>query len=185
MSTEFLTIVQLIVSIIFFSVLGLATIESVIKHRKLTLGTLETTIAPMLGGGIVLGLHISFLKISEILSFFGVLLFLTGILIGLIAHHQLNAQIDDFWYARTIPKPRSLYVSGIYSHIRHPLYTSMFLFYLGLALIFPSYIIFGVVFVGFVMIAFTAFAEEKFLNNSFREYSEYKRKTGMFLPKLW
>jgi len=27
--------------------------------------------------------------------------------------------------------------------------------------------------------------EEKFLQEEFAEYKEYKKKTGMFFPKLW
>jgi len=84
--------------------------------------------------------------------------------------------------------PRSLLfhslTEGHYRYIRHPLYTALFLGYLGTVLALQSWTLVAW-FPAFVF-SYLLFAkeEEKVLESGFGEaYRAYRRQTGMFLPK--
>jgi protein-S-isoprenylcysteine O-methyltransferase Ste14 len=85
------------------------------------------------------------------------------------------------------PKPQEdsqLVRQGIYSSVRHPLYTSVILISLGWALVWgsaPAFI------VALSMIPFfhaKARREEQWLRAKFPEYVEYERETNRFIPRL-
>jgi protein-S-isoprenylcysteine O-methyltransferase Ste14 len=74
--------------------------------------------------------------------------------------------------------------SGLYRVVRHPLYSSHFAIYLGYTLLHAH---------AFTLAIYAAFVagqtlrariEERKLSAVFPEYEEYRRTTGMFLPKL-
>ncbi len=111
---------------------------------------------------------------------FGVIL--VSIVINLLARQELARNWSPL--AGTSAE-QSLIKSGIYAHIRHPIYTSGILLSLGLALVTSS--LGGLALFILAVIAFVVRinAEEKALLAKFGvEYQEYAQNTGALLPKL-
>ena len=76
--------------------------------------------------------------------------------------------------------------TGVYSIVRHPIYTGAILFYLGSTIITLSLASAGfiTVIIGFYY-AISKY-EERILTEAFgNDYLEYKKKTGMLLPRLF
>jgi protein-S-isoprenylcysteine O-methyltransferase Ste14 len=75
--------------------------------------------------------------------------------------------------------------SGIYRWIRHPLYASHFVIYLGYTLLHfhAATVLLYVVFVTGQTIR--ARIEEGKMTAVFPDYGDYKRTTGMFFPRVW
>jgi len=111
---------------------------------------------------------------------FGVIL--VSIIINLLARQELARNWSPL--AGTSVE-QSLIKSGIYAHIRHPIYTSGILLSLGLALVTSR--LGGLALFILAVIAFVVRinAEEKALLAKFGvEYQEYAQNTGALLPKL-
>jgi len=77
-----------------------------------------------------------------------------------------------------------LATNGPYKYVRHPIYVGMYILFLGIGLVFFSWWWF------IVMIVFAPFwylecraEEEELMKRYGDEYAEYKKGTGMFLPK--
>lgn len=76
--------------------------------------------------------------------------------------------------------------TGVFRVIRHPIYAGAILFYLGAILITLSLV--SAVFWLVIVAAYTLIAryEERILTEAFGEkYISYKRKSGMFFPKIF
>lgn len=84
-----------------------------------------------------------------------------------------------------LPEARGLITWGPYRYVRHPLYTSEVLAFLGLLLpvISPaSLAIYGV----FVLLqGLRSKYEEEVLVEAFPEYADYQQRTWRFLPGIW
>ena len=82
-------------------------------------------------------------------------------------------------YFTTSVHPKGLVTKGIYSKIRHPMYYSGIVIYMGIALIFKSWL--GLALAGFLivpMLFYFAKKEERLLYEKYKEkYSAYKEKT--------
>ncbi|OFZ86324.1 MAG: hypothetical protein A3F74_07235 [Betaproteobacteria bacterium RIFCSPLOWO2_12_FULL_62_58] len=116
-------------------------------------------------------------------------------LLGWIAVPLLSAGLWLFWYSHCtighywsiqvqLKKAHRLITDGPYRYIRHPLYTALFLGYLGTALALQSWMLVAW-FPAFVA-SYLLFAkeEEKVMESGFGEaYRAYRRQAGMFLPK--
>jgi protein-S-isoprenylcysteine O-methyltransferase Ste14 len=83
-------------------------------------------------------------------------------------------------------KIESLVTTGIYSRIRHPMYTSLILMYLGFSLAWGLVLILIPVFLFSLLAILTALKEEEFLIIKFGdEYKYYMRKVPYrFIPKI-
>ncbi|MFM6980732.1 MAG: methyltransferase family protein [Micrococcales bacterium] len=87
--------------------------------------------------------------------------------------------------AMPTPKQNGLLVtSGIYKHIRHPIYTALIL--LGLAQVLISgplpQAIFYILLLG--LLVYKSRFEESLLRAKYPEYEEYAKRTGRFIPGL-
>ena len=74
---------------------------------------------------------------------------------------------------------------GIYKIIRHPLYASIMLMLFGGSVAYRNWlsaVLTVCVFIPFMY--YRAKQEETMLSEEFAEYAEYKRKVGMFFPKI-
>ena len=82
--------------------------------------------------------------------------------------------------------PQFLLTSGPYMYIRNPFYASYLLAYVSAAILFPGIATLGVLAMMGITLAMTArFEERKFQRSGLAaEYESYRRKTGMFIPKL-
>nr|MDO8100514.1 isoprenylcysteine carboxylmethyltransferase family protein [Candidatus Njordarchaeota archaeon] len=113
----------------------------------------------------------------------GIVLYVIGYAIYVAGRLALKEHFAEAWRPA---KTGSGFVStGIYSRIRHPLYSGGFIYLTALILFFQTW--FGLVLMipAFVIMVRAASAEEKFLKEKFgKEYEMYVKRTGRFLPKL-
>ena len=88
-------------------------------------------------------------------------------------------------YEYQVKKKQELVTNGIYSLIRHPIYSGLCLGLIGGELIAQSYL----VVIGFVLLVggyLQARQEETILEKHFgSEYRSYMKRTKMFIPFLW
>jgi protein-S-isoprenylcysteine O-methyltransferase Ste14 len=89
---------------------------------------------------------------------------------------------------RVFAAPRrngKLITSGLYTRVRHPMYTGAILMMGGWVLFFgslwsvPLWLAFSILY--FVK----SVKEERILNNRFPEYGEYRKRTWAFLPYIY
>jgi len=93
--------------------------------------------------------------------------------------------IGRYWSIRIALKTEhQLVTEGPYRYVRHPLYTALFLGYLGTALALQSWTLVAGFPVFIVSYLLFAKEEEQVMERGFGEaYCVYRRQTGMFLPK--
>ena len=80
--------------------------------------------------------------------------------------------------------PKNIKTSGIYSLVRHPIYTSNTLLMIGIFISTGSLIVAvntGILFIYYLL---SAIVEERAITRKFPKYRTYKQNTGMFLPHL-
>jgi protein-S-isoprenylcysteine O-methyltransferase Ste14 len=82
--------------------------------------------------------------------------------------------------------PRSIVTYGAYARIRHPFYASFLTALVGTVLAAPNVISIFALIYGFLIMNRTAAREEERLSASEfgKEYTEYMKKTGRFIPKF-
>ncbi len=109
------------------------------------------------------------------------MIYLATILIsvGLIIRIVSIVTLGEMW-SLCIKKPSGYVETGIYKYIRHPSYVGSFFVFLGLAIISLSLCVMYLTFVFFLSRA----VEEESLMDNIPGYSEYKKRTGMFIPRL-
>ena len=74
--------------------------------------------------------------------------------------------------------------SGLYKYIRHPQYTALGIWGLGMAILWPRFIVLVTLSVMFILYYFLAKDEERRMLEQFGEdYASYMHKTGMFFPR--
>ena len=84
-----------------------------------------------------------------------------------------------------IYKEHTLVQTGMYSIVRHPLYSSIILMFYGGCLVYRNITAFAAVSLIFVpFMYYRAKQEESLLLQSFPKYAEYKEKTGMLFPMI-
>jgi protein-S-isoprenylcysteine O-methyltransferase Ste14 len=80
-----------------------------------------------------------------------------------------------------------LVTHGVYSAVRHPMYSAFLLYSLGQALVVPNWIVgpsYGVAMS--VLIAFRLGPEERMMLEAFgKDYEAYRRRTKRLIPALW
>lgn len=112
----------------------------------------------------------------------GLLLFYGGIAINLWGRRWLGNNWSD---QIRIRETHQLVQSGIYRHVRHPLYASTIAMLLGAGLVYTNLLVLGATAVVFIpMMFFRARQEELQLARMFPEYDKYRRQAGMFMPRL-
>lgn len=73
---------------------------------------------------------------------------------------------------------------GLYKYIRHPQYLALSVWGIGMAILWPRFIVLASLSVMFVLYYFLAKnEEERMLNHYGESYEQYMSKTGMFIPK--
>jgi protein-S-isoprenylcysteine O-methyltransferase Ste14 len=117
--------------------------------------------------------------LRDLLQWIGTAMIALGLIIVLWGIIQLRQQLSP------LPSPRSsakLIKSGIYAVIRHPIYSGILFAAFGLAIyeVNPIRLVFALA----LMIFFTIKAgyEERRLMEVFRDYDDYKLRTGRFFP---
>ncbi len=117
----------------------------------------------------------------DFISITGIIVTVLGCIIILIALLQLNKNLSPF------PSPKlgsQLIQNGLYKYIRHPIYTGILTLFLGYSLYVASGYKLFITLLLLVLFIFKSRYEEKRLALTFKAYSEYKKTTGRFLPKI-
>lgn len=130
----------------------------------------------------VLNIEIEDSTISKVVTIMGTALVVFGCVGNVIGRFKLG---NNWANQVVIYKSHTLVKTGIYKYVRHPLYATIMLMFLGSCLVFMSLTGFlAVLFVFIPFMYYRAKQEEKLLQERFSEYSDYKQKAGMFFPKL-
>jgi len=120
-------------------------------------------------------------RLAELLGWIAIPFFGAGLWLFWYSH----ATIGRYWSIRIqLREAHRLVTDGPYRLIRHPLYTALFLGYLGTLLALQSWML-ALWFPAFVA-SYLLFAdqEETVMERGFGDaYRAYRRDTGMFLPK--
>lgn len=104
-----------------------------------------------------------------------------GIILTTLATVQLNTRLSP------LPQPKAnavLIRAGTYKHIRHPIYSGIFLFALGWALYDGNLARLVIACAPLVLFNLKARYEEQLLEVVFDDYPAYKAKTGRLFPKF-
>ena len=116
-----------------------------------------------------------------IISGTGLIAFILGALVVIIALLQLNTNLSPF------PSPKAsttLIKTGLYKFIRHPIYTGILLTAFGFALytesLYKIIISLGLYFLFYYKSKY----EEERLSQTFSGYKRYKESTGRFFPRF-
>ncbi len=120
--------------------------------------------------------------LSHLLAWIAVPFFGAGLWLFWYSHNT----IGHYWSIQVqLKQGHRLVTEGPYRYVRHPLYTALFLGYLGTVLALQSWALTAwfPVFVASYLLFATE--EENVMEGGFGEaYRAYRRRTGMFLPRL-
>jgi protein-S-isoprenylcysteine O-methyltransferase Ste14 len=110
----------------------------------------------------------------------GCIIVVIGVAVNLIARIQLGgAWSNDI----AVYENQKLFRGGLYRYVRHPLYSSIILIALGLAVIYADYLALILTIAIFLpMICHRTAQEESLLRKHLPGYTEYTRETAMFIP---
>lgn len=117
--------------------------------------------------------------------------FLAGTLclaFGLWLFRRSHADLGTNWsITLQVREQHRLVTEGVYSRIRHPMYTALLLFSAGLALVLPNFVAgpsYGVAMV--LLVALRLGPEERMMLEEFGEgYSQYMARTKRLVPGVW
>jgi protein-S-isoprenylcysteine O-methyltransferase Ste14 len=92
----------------------------------------------------------------------------------------------NFYLAWSGCAPDALVDEGPYAYIRHPIYTSYILAFLAVLVAMPILPMLLIFILNAALFAHAAMSDERHLMSSAlaAEYAEYKRRTGVFLPRI-
>ncbi len=109
----------------------------------------------------------------------GKMLFISGILIVLIALLQLNKFLTPF---PTPKKNSKLLQSGLYKFVRHPIYTGIILITFGYSFYTESLWKLLTAVILWILFYYKSKYEERLLKQHFVDYEAYQKVSGRFFP---
>ena len=126
-------------------------------------------------------LHMRFLPHPAIFAVLGTIVTALGLGIAIAARIQLASN----WSAAVeIKEGHTLIRSGLYAHVRHPIYSALLLGLLGSAIAVGQWReLFGVALI-LVALILKARHEEDLLRQTFPDYERYRQETSAFIPFL-
>jgi len=110
----------------------------------------------------------------------GLVLLFLGLSIGLLALNK--NKIGTFNIRPDIQEDAQLISDGIYSYIRHPMYTAVLLFMLGIVFLYFNIFEIILYFILLLNMLVKMFYEESLWNKSTYQYKEYSEKTFRLIP---
>lgn len=117
--------------------------------------------------------------------------FASGVIVaasGLWLFRRSHIELGKNWsISLDLREGHQLVTSGLYRHVRHPMYTSIFLYALGQALVVPNWIVGPANLVAFfVLFAVRVQSEEQMMADKFGDqYRNYLAKTKRLIPGIW
>lgn len=107
---------------------------------------------------------------------------------GLWLFHCSHADLGTNWsITLQVRANHSLVTRGVYSHVRHPMYSALFLYSIGQALALPNWLAGASYLVPFTLLfALRVGAEERMMLDTFgSEYAAYSARTKRIIPHVW
>ena len=122
------------------------------------------------------------IEVGNMIRLLGALSILIGGVLNIIGRLNLGKN----WANHIIIYETHTFVTkGLYSIVRHPLYSSIMLMFYGASLAFSNYMVIvltSIIFIPFMN--YRAKQEEEELLKIFPEYKEYKKRVWRFFPKI-
>jgi len=188
MGTNTILLIVLIACILFYNYIGLyisrkygakvPSWPSIIKSKDYTFYLIYFCSIPLLLNGIISILNDNYILPLVLLGF---AFMLTGMYINFIARRDLGKRWSPLADSK---KDQSLIKTGIYTKVRHPIYLSILVFWLGIALIGGNF--FSLLYVLFLVALKARIRKEEseLITRFGEEYKEYIKGTPMLIPKL-
>jgi protein-S-isoprenylcysteine O-methyltransferase Ste14 len=113
----------------------------------------------------------------------GIALVLVGTAIRLVGVWSLGKQVSGHV---TIQENHQLVQTGIYRHLRHPMYLGFVIATAGLVLVFRSWLVFPVLVWNLIFVLLRIGQEERLLGEHFgSEFESYRHRTWRLLPYVY
>jgi len=112
----------------------------------------------------------------------GIAIYATGLLVAIVGRLQLGDNWVDLEDAQVL-EGQSVVSKGIYSYIRHPIYTGDILLLIGLELAINSWLVLCILVLVPVVVR-QASSEEALLMKMLPGYEAYRKRTKMFIPYI-
>ena len=93
-------------------------------------------------------------------------------------------RVGNFNITPEIRKDAKLIVTGPYRFVRHPMYSSLILFMVGVSLHWFSFLNLIFLFIMIFALSLKAFREEKLWQINDSSYEDYKKRTTMIIPYI-
>jgi len=122
-------------------------------------------------------------KSKNLIIMLGTLAIVSGCIMNIMGRFNLGSN----WANHIkIYDEHTLVQKGMYKVVRHPLYASIMLMFYGACLVYRNLLcFFAVTFIFIPFMYYRAKQEETLLIQIFPEYKDYKKRTGMFFPKIF
>ena len=129
--------------------------------------------------------HFALIDLPFLFRLIGVIIVIPGLLLLKESHKTLGKYWSSLINLK-IHKNHKLITSGVYEKIRHPIYSSQLLIFLGLAIIISNWFITLLIFVPLILVFIYGIPrEEKLMINKFgKSYKIYMKRTSRFFPKI-
>jgi len=185
-----MTLVEIIRSHAWIIVLIIAIITSIATFVSLKLkgGVIYRIIWSLVRGLIFFALfYIPLIEQPRIssniaLPIIGIILLIFGVILVFIGSKQLTKA--DLHGIKGIPK--EIITKGLYSIIRHPVNLGLMFTFAGWYILWSGVYSLYFLAVFIIVFVFETFWEERNLEKAFGDgYTEYKKRVGMFFPKIW
>jgi protein-S-isoprenylcysteine O-methyltransferase Ste14 len=108
--------------------------------------------------------------------------------VGLWLFYRAHADLGAFWSVTLeVRENHRLISQGIYRRVRHPMYSALFLYAVGQALVVPNWVAGPSYLVAFgILFACRIRAEEQMMVDAFGdEYVAYMERTKRLVPNVW
>ena len=115
-----------------------------------------------------------------LLRLLGTVIYLVGLTTAVIGRIQLGENWADLENYQVLPE-QSVVSNGLYHYFRHPIYTGDVLLVIGLELALNSWLLLTTPILILIVVR-QALKEEALLSSQLVGYSEYRKKTKMFIP---
>lgn len=164
----------------------------IVEVCTIVINTLYIFIVPFLMIFGIYNLLLGWASISFLLStnwilftqIMGCILFVVGYAIYVLGRIELGGYYSDLWGRAKIGG--GLTKTGVFSRMRHPLYSGAIIYHIGTIFIFQTWLGLALFIPMMIIMIEAAHKEEEWLLENYgEEYKEYTRKTWGFIPKLW
>ncbi|MGA2257170.1 MAG: protein-S-isoprenylcysteine O-methyltransferase [Thermoguttaceae bacterium] len=186
-------------SVLFYSFVAIIVIRSpylwqarqtkVLASRK---GVQEKLLLALAGVAFAISLNWIFSPVFSFADYsINTWVFAAGILvlaIGLWLLQRSHSNLGRSWsMTLELRENHALVTSGVYRHLRHPMYSAMLLISIGQALITPNWLVAPVGLVVFVLLFALRFEKEEamMLEQFGEQYATYVRRTRRLVPGIW